>query len=95
MFLEFSPGFLFVYVLFSSMIKIKKSISQLMLSTSMVISVASHVASAEKESKPLVWMMPTAWSPNGKTFRDLFEYPDQWKETRGNIDVIAYCSQVY
>lgn len=41
------------------------------------------------QSKPEVWMMPPAHD-SGKALRDLFEQPDQWKKTRGLIDVLGY-----
>ena len=40
-------------------------------------------------AKPAVWMMPPAYD-NGRCFRDLFEQPDAWRETRSVIDVLGY-----
>jgi hypothetical protein len=40
-------------------------------------------------AKPTVWMGPPAYE-NGRCFRELFEKPDQWKETRSLIDVLFY-----
>ena len=39
--------------------------------------------------KPTVWISPPG-NENGKSFRDLFEHPDQWKETRAMVDVLSY-----
>lgn len=47
-------------------------------------------ASAQRPGpKPLVWMGPPAYD-NGRCFRELFDRPDQWKETRSAIDVLLY-----
>ena len=40
-------------------------------------------------SQPVVWMMPPSYD-NGRCFRDLFEQPDAWRETRSVIDVLGY-----
>ena len=40
-------------------------------------------------TKPTVWMIPPSYD-NGKCFRDLFEQPDAWQETRSLIDVLGY-----
>ena len=34
-------------------------------------------------------MMPPAFG-NGRCFRELFQQPDAWKETRSAIDVLGY-----
>ena len=39
--------------------------------------------------QPSVWMAPPGIE-NGKSFRDLFEHPDDWKETRSLVDVLMY-----
>jgi hypothetical protein len=39
--------------------------------------------------KPTVWMGPPSYD-NGKCFRELFEKPDAWKETRSVVDVLMY-----
>ena len=39
--------------------------------------------------KPAVWMGPPSYD-NGRCFRELFEKPDAWKETRSMIDVLFY-----
>lgn len=48
-------------------------------------------ASAPASEPPTntVWLMPPA-NENGRAFRELFEHPDQWKETRALIDVLGY-----
>ena len=38
---------------------------------------------------PALWMGPPSYD-NGKCFRELFEKPDAWKETRAAIDVLIY-----
>jgi hypothetical protein len=40
-------------------------------------------------ARPEVWMGPPSCD-NGKWFRELFEKPDEWKETRTSIDVLFY-----
>lgn len=37
--------------------------------------------------RPTVWMGPPSYD-NGKCFRELFEKPDGWKETRSAVDVL-------
>ena len=39
--------------------------------------------------KPTVWMSPPAYD-DGRCFRELFEHPDEWKETRSSIDVLSF-----
>jgi hypothetical protein len=39
--------------------------------------------------KPTVWMGPPG-SDNGRALRELFEHPDEWKETRSLVDVLFY-----
>lgn len=41
------------------------------------------------KANPTVWMGPPSFD-NGKCFRELFEHPDAWKETRSVIDVLMY-----
>ncbi len=40
-------------------------------------------------SRSEVWMGPSCYD-NGKCFRELFEKPDEWKETRALIDELLY-----
>ena len=40
-------------------------------------------------SKPSVWMGPPSYD-NGKCFRELFEKPEAWQETRSVVDVLTY-----
>lgn len=40
-------------------------------------------------ARPVVWMGPPSYD-NGRCFRELFEHPDQWQETRALIDVLCY-----
>jgi hypothetical protein len=44
----------------------------------------------EGKPKPTVWMSPPSYD-NGKCFRELFEHPDEWQQTRASIDVL-FCS---
>ena len=44
---------------------------------------------AKDRANPTVWMGPPSYD-NGKCFRELFEKPDAWKETRSEIDVLMY-----
>ena len=39
--------------------------------------------------KATVWMAPPSYG-NGRRFRELFEQPEAWRETRSLIDVLAY-----
>lgn len=39
--------------------------------------------------RPTVWMGPPSYG-NGRCFRELFEKPDDWKQTRAAIDVLMY-----
>jgi hypothetical protein len=50
------------------------------------ISLASAVAQQAKPAAT-VWMSPPG-QDKGKAFRDLFEHPDEWKETRSLVDVL-------
>lgn len=60
------------------------------LSCWMVLVSAAFLLQAQAVSaKPEVWLMPPA-SENGKALHELFEHPDQWKETRSLIDVLGY-----
>ena len=38
---------------------------------------------------PSVWIAPPG-TENGKSFRDLFEHPDDWKDARSKTDVLFY-----
>jgi hypothetical protein len=43
----------------------------------------------EVKAKPSVWMAPPG-RDNGRCFRELFDRPDEWKETRSLVDVLFY-----
>jgi|GEM_PF-4957229 len=47
--------------------------------------IGSATAVLAQAPRPTVWMSPPG-NENGKSFRDLFEHPDQWKETRAMAD---------
>ena len=46
-------------------------------------------AAPKDQPAPSVWMGPPG-SENGKHFRELFEHPEQWQETRSLIDLLLY-----
>jgi hypothetical protein len=46
-------------------------------------------AATAQTTRPSVWMAPPAFD-HGRLFRELFEHPDQWRETRSLIDVLFY-----
>jgi hypothetical protein len=50
---------------------------------------ASPLRGQEGKAHPAVWMGPPSYE-NGKCFRELFEHPDAWQETRSAIDVLMY-----
>ena len=53
-------------------------------------SLAEPPAQVQRDSaRPAVWMIPPSYD-NGRCFRELFEQPDAWKETRSAIDVLGY-----
>ena len=41
------------------------------------------------ERKPAVWMIPPPW-PDGRCLRELFDKPDDWKDTRSKITGIGF-----
>lgn len=49
----------------------------------------SSLRGQEGQVKPTVWMGPPSYD-NGKCFRELFEHPEAWQETRSAIDVLMY-----
>ena len=49
----------------------------------------SHARAQGIEPQAKVWMGPPSYD-NGKCFRELFENPDGWKETRSAVDVLMY-----
>lgn len=71
------------------------------LSLLVIISVSSLSAAMAAEPdkpaavgpKPTVWMHPPGID-KGKAFRELFEQPDRWKDTRAAIDVLAYADHL-
>ncbi len=54
-----------------------------------VLLLSAALLSGAEPAAAMVWMMPPA-NDNGRSFRELFEKPDQWKETRGMIEVLGY-----
>lgn len=43
----------------------------------------------DRQRRAEVWMGPPSYE-NGKCFRELFENPDDWKDTRSVVDVLMY-----
>ena len=54
-----------------------------------LVATASPLRGQEGKANPTVWMGPPS-RDNGKCFRELFEHPEAWKETRSAIDVLMY-----
>jgi hypothetical protein len=54
-----------------------------------VAAVCSTTAGAQDRARPEVWMAPPSYD-HGRCFRDLFERPDTWPETRSAIQVLSY-----
>lgn len=50
--------------------------------------IALQSARAGDTKRPEVWMGVPGFD-NGRCFRELFEHPDQWQQTRGLIDVVC------
>lgn len=44
---------------------------------------------ARTPARPELWMGPPAFD-NGRCFRELFEKPDAWRQTRSEVDVLMY-----
>ena len=54
---------------------------------------APQVRAQQRRAKPTVWMHPPSHD-GGRCFRELFEKPEQWTETRSLIDVLGYADHV-
>jgi len=54
-----------------------------------VLACAAGASAQVKPAGPTVWMGPPSYD-NGRLFRELFEKPDAWKETRAQVDVLIY-----
>lgn len=50
---------------------------------------AACLVSASQAAAPTLWISPPA-ADNGKCFRELFEQPDGWKDTRPLVDGLFY-----
>jgi hypothetical protein len=50
---------------------------------------APDAAPSAPQARPQFWMGPPGHD-DGRGFRELFEKPDQWKETRSVVDVLMY-----
>lgn len=61
----------------------------------LLLATLAHSANAQGLKAPASPTPPTVWiSPpgidNGKFLRELFEHPDEWKDTRSLVDVLFY-----
>ena len=50
---------------------------------------SAYLFAQTTSAKPSVWMNVPS-QENGKCFRELFQHPDEWKQTRSMIDVFLY-----
>ena len=50
---------------------------------------SAYLFAQTTSAKPAVWMNVPS-QENGKCFRELFQHPDEWKQTRSMIDVFLY-----
>jgi len=50
---------------------------------------ADSLCAQDGQATPTVWMAPPSFD-NGKCFRELFDHPDAWKQTRSAIEVLMY-----
>lgn len=57
------------------------------------VPVASSKAAKTAAPRPEVWMMPPA-APDGRCLRELFTRPDEWQETRTQVDVLGYADHM-
>ena len=55
----------------------------------MKVAIALFATVAFAAEKPAVWIGPPA-ANNGLALREMFEHPDEWKETRSMTDVLFY-----
>jgi hypothetical protein len=55
----------------------------------LAVLLAAQAQGEDRAPRPKVWMYPPA-RREGACFRELFEHPDQWKETRAAVDVLGY-----
>jgi hypothetical protein len=44
-------------------------------------------------ARPQVWIFPPG-RDKGQNFRDLFDHPEMWQQTRSRIDVLGYADHV-
>lgn len=70
-------------------IRLRKRIADPRLLCLIMVACWSISARAQDRASPAVWMGPPSYD-NGKCFRELFEQPDAWKETRSEIQVLMY-----
>jgi len=54
---------------------------------------ALPLRAAEPPPRPQLWMGPPG-KDEGRRFRDLFDHPEQWEQTRAAIDVLQYADHV-
>jgi hypothetical protein len=53
--------------------------------------IAPPLVAQESGARPTVWMGPPSYD-DGRCFRELFQHPDQWRQTREVIDVLQYAA---
>lgn len=51
------------------------------------------VAMAAEPAKPELWIFPPAL-PDGTNLRELFQHPEQWTETRSQVQVLGYADHM-
>ena len=54
-----------------------------------LLSIVPVIAADQPARKADIWIMPSPW-PDGRCLRELFQKPNQWKNTRSKIDVLGY-----
>jgi hypothetical protein len=71
----------------NGLMAMKKTSTLYAMLTLALVTMASTVRGQAGNPHPTAWMGPPSFG-NGKCFRELFEQPDAWKETRSVIDVL-------
>ena len=67
--------------------------TQFVLTTLLFLIAAAPRAVAQPATRPAVAMYPPT-QDSGRCFRELFEHPDQWKDTRSLISAVGYADHV-
>jgi hypothetical protein len=58
-----------------------------------LLALGSVLRAQESAPKPEVWMMPPA-AQDGRSLRELFAKPEEWRETRAKVDVLGYADHL-